>query len=262
MKKTYALINTVVVLAVIFWNYWSNTGAINGHTVGDLSDKYANLFTPAGYAFAIWGLIFLGLLVLVGSQLRMAFGDGANSETILQIGPWLTIANLGNATWIWVWLHEYTGLSVLVMLVVLFSLIQIVLRLNMERWDAPGPVIATVWWPICLYSGWIAVATIADIAAWLASMQWMAVFSDVQWTVIMISVAGLLNLIVLQSRNMREFALVGVWAIAAIAVRHWGEIPILQWVSVLWVVVLGVAILRHAYMNRHMGPFRHRAQVA
>ena len=77
MKKAYALINTVVVLAVIFWNYWSNTGAINGHTVGELSDKYANLFTPAGYAFAIWGLIFLGLLVLVWSQLRLAFGDGA-----------------------------------------------------------------------------------------------------------------------------------------------------------------------------------------
>ena len=259
MKKTYALVNTVVVLAVIFWNYWSNTGAINGHTVGELSDKYANLFTPAGYAFAIWGLIFLGLLVLVGSQLRMAFGGGAHSETILQIGPWLTIANLGNATWLWVWLHEYTGLSVLVMLVVLFSLIQIVLRLNMERWDAPGSLIATVWWPICLYSGWIAVATIANISAWLASMHWSPVFNEVQWTVIMISVAGLLNLVVLQTRNMREFASVGVWAIAAIAVRHWGEIPLLQWVSVLWVVVLGVAIMLHAYKNRHLGPFRNRA---
>ncbi|MEO7080418.1 MAG: tryptophan-rich sensory protein, partial [Flavobacteriales bacterium] len=213
MKKTYALINTVVVLAVIFWNYWSNTGAINGNTVGELSDKYANLFTPAAYAFAIWGLIFLGLLVLVGNQLRMAFGSGAHSETILQIGPWLTIAYLGNATWLWVWLHEYTGLSVLVMLVVLFSLLMIVLRLNMERWDAPLPVIATVWWPICLYSGWIAVATISNISAWLTSIHWVAVFSEVQWTVIMISVAGLLNLVMIWTRNMREFASVGVWAL-------------------------------------------------
>ena len=102
MKKTYALVNTIMVLAVRVGNYGSNTGASNGHTVGELSDKYANLFTPAGYAFAIWGLIFLGLLVLVGSQLRMAFGNGANSESILEIGPWLTIANLGNATWLWV----------------------------------------------------------------------------------------------------------------------------------------------------------------
>jgi len=261
MKKTYALINTVVVLAVIFWNYWSNTDAINGHTVGELSDKYANLFTPAGYAFTIWGLIFLGLLVLVGSQLRMAFGDGADSETILQIGPWLTIANLGNAAWLWFWLHEDIGVSVLIMLVILFSLMRIVLRLNMERWDAPGSLIATVWWPICVYSGWIAVATIANVSAWLESMHWSAVFSEVQWTVIMIGVAGLLNLIVLQTRNMREFASVGMWAIAAIAVKHWGKIPEIQWTCVLWMLVLGVATLRHAYKNRHLGPFRRRTPV-
>lgn len=262
MKKTYALLNTIVVLAVIFWNYWSNTGAINGHTVGEMSDKYANLFTPAGYAFAIWGLIFLELLVLVGSQLRMAFGNGANSESILQIGPWLTIANLGNAAWLWFWLHEQTGLSVLVMLVILFSLVQVILRLNMERWDAPLSVIATVWWPICLYSGWIAVATIANISAWLASMEWSAVFTEVQWTVIMISVAGLLNLMMIRTRNMREFASVGVWALVAIAVRHWDTMPVLQWTSLFWAVVLVVAILYHAYQNRHMGPFRRRAQVA
>ena len=176
MKKTYALINTGVVLAVIFWNYWSNTGAINGNTVGGMSDEYANLFTPAGYAFAIWGLIYLGLLTLVVNQLHMAFFGGEHSGTILQIGPWLTIANLGNAVWLWFWLQEQTGLSVVIMLVILFSLIQIILRLNMERWDAPLPVIAAVWWPICLYSGWIAVATIANISAWLASMHWSPVF--------------------------------------------------------------------------------------
>lgn len=262
MKKIYALINTLVVLAVIFWNYWSNTGAINGNTVGGLSDKYANLFTPAGYAFAIWGLIFLGLLVLVVNQLRLAFRGGTHSETILQIGPWLTIANLGNAVWLWFWLHEHIGWSVVVMLVILFSLLMIVLRLNMERWDAPLSVIATVWWPICFYSGWIAVATIANISAWLASMQWSPVFSEVQWTVIMISVAGLLNLVMIWTRNMREFASVGVWALVAIAVRHWDVIPVLQWTSVLWAAVLGIAIMAHAYQNRHEGPFRSRTQAS
>lgn len=262
MKKTYALINTVVVLAVIGWNYWSNTGAITGHTVGGLSYKYANLFTPAGYAFAIWGLIFLGLLVLVGDQLRLAFVGGAHSETILQMGPWLSIANVGNAAWLWFWLHEQTGVSVLVMLVILFSLVQVILRLNMERWDAPLSVIACVWWPICLYSGWIAVATIANIAAWLAGLQWSAGLNELQWTVVMISVAGILNLVMIWTRNMREFASVGVWALVAIAVRHWDTIPILQWTSVLWAVVLGIAIMVHAYKNRHAGPFRRRTEKA
>ena len=62
MRKFYAIANTLVIVGVIFWNYYSNTGAINDKTVGDISDDLYNLFTPSGYAFAIWGLIYLLLL--------------------------------------------------------------------------------------------------------------------------------------------------------------------------------------------------------
>ena len=256
MKKIYAVSNFLIVLAVIFWNYWSNTGIINGKTVGEVSDDYANLFTPAGYAFSIWGIIFLGLLVLTVYQLFLAFKEREYSDTILQIGPWLSIANLANAAWLWFWLTDQTGISVLIMLVILVALILVILRTNMERWDAPLKVIALVWWPICLYSGWIAVATIANISAWLAKMEWSAIFSEVQWTLIMISVAGILNLIMIYTRNMREFAAVGVWALIAISVRHWAEIPMIQWTALIWALVVSIAIMAHAYKNRETNPFR------
>lgn len=255
MKKTYAVLNAVVIVAVIFWNYWSNTGAVDGNSVGDLSDEYANLFTPAGYAFSIWGLIFLSLIVLAAYQLKLAFSGGDHSETILQIGPWLIVASVGNATWLWVWLHEQTGLSVLVMLVILFSLLQIIVQLNMERWDAPPKVIAMVWWPISIYSGWIAVATIANISAWLAKIGWLELFTEIQWAIIMVSIAALLNLFMIYTRSMREFAMVAIWAFIAIAVRHWNVIPSLQWVCVCWAVVLGVAVFIHGYKNLRTNPF-------
>ncbi|WP_323756062.1 hypothetical protein [Roseivirga sp.] len=256
MKKTYAILNTLVIFAIIFWNYWSNTAGINGNTVGGLSAEYVNLFTPAGYAFSIWGIIFIGLIVLGIHQIKLAFTNSDHSDSILKMGPWLIIANLGNAAWLWFWLNEQTGISVMVMLVILFSLVQIILRLNMERWDAPLKVIAWVWWPICAYSGWIAVATIANIAAYLAKIGWEAVFGELTWTLIMISVAGLLNLFMVYTRNMREFALVGIWAITAIAVRHWGEMPSIQWTAVFWIVVLTIAVTAHAYKNRETNPFR------
>jgi hypothetical protein len=258
MKKFYAILNTVIVVAMIFWNYWSNTGAINGTTVGEVSDRYANLFTPAGYAFIIWGLIFLGLLVLVGNQVRLAFRGGEHTDTILKIGPWLSIANVANGVWVWFWLNEQPGICVLLIFLLLFALIRIVLRLNMERWDAPLSLIATTWWPICIYSGWVAVASIANVAAWLASLEWVAVFTEVQWTVIMISVAGVLNLVMIFTRNMREFAAVGVWATVAIAVRHWDVMPALQWTSVFWAVVLSITIIFHAYRNKRYWPFFRR----
>lgn len=256
MKKTYAILNSLIILLVIFWNYWSNTGVINGVTVADLSDKYDNLFTPAGYAFAIWGVIFLGLIILAINQLRLAFGNGSHSESILQIGPWLIIANLGNAAWLWFWLNDQTRISVAVMLMILYALIKVIIRLNMERWDAPLSVIFFVWWPICVYSGWIAVATIANFSAWLTKTGWSMVFSEVQWTLIMISIAALLNLYMIISRNMREFAGVGIWAIVAIAVRHWGDIPNIQWVCVFWALVLFFSISVHGYKNRETSPIK------
>jgi hypothetical protein len=64
MKKTLALANGIALIITIFVNYLSNTGALNGNTMKVVSDKYFNYFTPAGFAFSIWGLIYVGLFDL------------------------------------------------------------------------------------------------------------------------------------------------------------------------------------------------------
>ncbi len=255
MKKFYAILNSAVIFAVVFWNYLSNTGVIGNSTVGEISAKYDNLFTPSGYAFAIWGVIFLALIVLGIAQVIWAFSNHRHSETITQIGPWLTLANLGNALWLYVWLNEYTGFSVLVMLFILVSLIMIILRLNMERWDAPFPIISAVWWPICLYSGWISVASIANVSAWLAKLEWSFAFSEITWTLLMISIAGLLHLFMIATRNMREFALVGVWALLAIAHRHADAYEAIYYTATIWSLILILAISLHAFLQRKTLPF-------
>jgi len=224
--------------------------------MGELSAEYANLFTPAGYAFAIWGIIFIALVVLGLNQIRLAFWGGKHSDTILKIGPWLLLTNLGNAAWLWFWLNEQTGISVLIMLFILATLIVIVNRLDLENWDAPLSVIATVWWPITIYFGWISVATIANISAWLAKLSWSWLLDDIQWAVVMISIAAILNIIMVLYRNMREFAAVGIWAITAIAVRHWDQIALIQWVCIFWIGILASTVLAHAYKNRAINPFK------
>lgn len=255
MKRFYALTNGLVIIALIAWNYAANAISINGNTIGSLSKEYENLFTPAGYAFSIWGPIYLGLLAHGIYQVKKVFFDKRDDGFVLQMGPWLIFANLANAAWVWFWLNENTGMSVVLMIAVLVSLILVILRLNMERWDAPLPIIVWVWWPICLYSGWIAVATIANFAAWLTKIGWQSIFSDVTWTVIMIILAALVNLFMIQTRNMREFAIVGVWALVAISVRHWDSRPLLQWTALVCALVLVLAISIHGYRNRATSPF-------
>ncbi len=250
MKKFYALTNLLVIVAVIAWNYAANTGMINGNSVGSVSDQLYNLFTPAGYAFSIWGLIYLGLVAHGIYQVKKAFFDKKDDDFILRIGPWLIIANLANSAWIWFWLNENTGISVLMIMLILVSLLLIVIRLNMARVAAPGSLAIWTWWPISLYSGWITVATVANVSAYLAKTGWEALFTETTWTVIMIAVAAIINLLVVYTRKMKIFAAVGVWAILAISVRHWGDIPVLQWTAFVCAVLLSLAILFQAFRRK------------
>ena len=56
MKKTLQIANIIAFIATVFINYLSNTGAINNTTIGEVAGSVNSLFTPAGYAFSIWGI--------------------------------------------------------------------------------------------------------------------------------------------------------------------------------------------------------------
>ncbi|MEL6135648.1 MAG: tryptophan-rich sensory protein, partial [Bacteroidota bacterium] len=72
-KKVLSILNLLMTLTFIGWNALSSSAGINGNTVGSLSAAYFNLFTPAGYAFSIWGIIFLTQLGLAGYLIYKAF---------------------------------------------------------------------------------------------------------------------------------------------------------------------------------------------
>ena len=115
------MLNAFVTAAVVGWNFWTARYGLNGRTVGGMSDVYDTLFTPAGYAFSIWGFIFLGLIANALYQLWLAFRAGAPEDAALarhratyfeRLGPWLMLTNLANCTWIVLWLGEWTAASV------------------------------------------------------------------------------------------------------------------------------------------------------
>ncbi|MCA9581830.1 MAG: hypothetical protein KC416_08545, partial [Myxococcales bacterium] len=249
-----AIVNLVVVLGTIAWNYGANAIGVAGNTVGSLSDQYNALFTPAGYAFSIWGLIFLGLVAngvyLAWSAFSQAPGGGASSDTILRMVPPLVVANLANCAWIWLWLTERTGLSLVAMAVILFSLGVVIVRLDIARWNAPMATIAWLWWPAAIYAGWIVVASIANAAAYLSKVGWLHESNEVGWTVAMIVLATVVDLTMVLWRNLREVAGVGIWALVAISVRHAGEIPTIAVAAGIGAGVLALVVVAHAYQNR------------
>jgi hypothetical protein len=222
MKKTLQVANIVALLVTIVMNYLSNTGFFNNSTMATVSARYQNLFTPAGYAFSIWGLIYIGLIAFAIRQSQGLFNTKPVREVVEKIGWMFVISCIANCLWILAWLYDYTGASVVIMIVLLTSLCSIVLRTRMELDLIFFRKIALECWPFALYLGWICVAIIANIAAYLTKIKWEGFgLSAASWTIIMIAAATLINLLLIWQRNLRESATAGIWALIAVAVANW-----------------------------------------
>jgi len=257
MKKTLQIANGFALVSTIIINYLSNTGVFNGKTVAQISGKYQNYFTPSGYAFSIWGLIYLGLLAFVIYTGRGLFKKVEDEWPVLEIGWWFVISCIANSCWVIAWLYDYTGLTVIIMIIMLISLVKIILNTRMELDDLPLKKIAFVWWPFCIYSGWISVALIADVAAYLTKINWNGFgITQIGWTILMICVAGILNLYITWKRNMREFAIVGVWALVAIAIANWNVAESLVISPFVVAIILFINIAIHGYINRETNPWK------
>lgn len=218
MKKILAICNIIALIATVFINYLSNTGIFNGNTMKTVSDKYFNYFTPAGYAFSIWGLIYLGLFGFVIYTGRVLFKK-TQDETLLKIGWWFVLSCIGNSLWVMAWLFDYTGLSVLIMLVMLMSLIKILTAVGFQKSSTKH--YACVYLPFSVYLGWISVALVACVSAYLTKINWTGFgISAINWAIIMVIVAGLVNLFMISIKNIREFGFVGIWALLAISVSN------------------------------------------
>ncbi|WP_307457747.1 tryptophan-rich sensory protein [Chryseobacterium sp. SORGH_AS_0447] len=202
-------------------NYLSNTGSINNETMASISGKYHNLFTPAGYAFSIWGPIYLGLLGFVIYYGPFTKNTEPKEKVVLNIGWWFIISCIANSLWIFTWLHEYTFITIPIMVLLFVSLLKMILnnRDFIQSRDFKTTVFLRL--PFYIYAGWVSVALIADVAAYLTKIQWSGFgIPETGWTILMFVVAALIHLYMIWKQNMSAFALVAVWALIAIAVAN------------------------------------------
>ena len=159
MRKYFPLVATLVVIAV---NAAANIVPINGVRTGDLSALYPTGFTPAGWVFAIWSLIYAGLLAFSVYAARVGPDESARVSRV--VSPYL-LSCTANALWIFMWHYEVILGSLACMLVLFGSLIAVYVRL----YAGPPASLAQrvcVDMPFSLYLGWITTATLANLAAW------------------------------------------------------------------------------------------------
>lgn len=225
-------------LGMIAANALPNALQLRGETTGSVSGKVRTLFTPAGYAFSIWSLIYLGLLAFAVYQLLPAQRGRRLLDRLRR--PYL-VSCLLNSSWIFIWHYELTGLSALVIAALLTSLLVCYVRLDSARGAAPASVRLLVLAPFSLYAAWVTVATIVNVAVALTAYGWEGgPLAPATWSVVMTLVAFVLALVVAWPRRDWVFLAVVAWATTAIGVAQ-AAYPAIRWtahtVAVLLVVV-------------------------
>ncbi|WP_182201427.1 TspO/MBR family protein [Paraliobacillus salinarum] len=226
--------NLVAILMVIAVNGLANILPINGQTTGEISNQLPVLFTPAGYVFSIWGLIYALLVLWVLRQLPSQRRDLPLYQETFGL---FWISCVLNVAWILSWHYNYFAVSVIVMISLLITLIVMYLKVKERKQNTLDLL------PFSIYLGWISVATIANISYYLIYIDWNGFgLSDQIWTMIMLVIAAVLAIWFRSSERDIFYPLVFVWAIIGIGVKNQATYPVLSYFAYAIAAIIFISL--------------------
>jgi hypothetical protein len=243
-----ALIATVLNIA---FNYLSQRLALGEGSIAQISARHDSLFTPAPYAFAIWGVIYAATALYAIHQLLP-------SQRITDAHDRLArpIISLNALAMVWIAAFRFELLAASLLLIVAMLVASAlyfvraraaVVRHELSRWAL---LPATLWF------AWLSVAVIANASLWAAAMGWTGSI-QIRWTLAMIAIATLLGLGIGYRYRSWLYPLVIAWASAAIWVRHSGNFQLVATAALASTVVLvGWAVYCAVRARRDRSGFR------
>jgi hypothetical protein len=231
MKNTLHQISVVIViLATITINVLANALPLNGQNTGQISDRFQVYFVPAGFVFAIWGLIYIGLLAYAVFQ---ALPSQKDNPRLQATGWWVVLGGLANSMWIFLWHYEQFVGTLGAMLILLATLIITYLNLGTGKTKVSSAETWAVRVPFSIYLGWISVATIANVSDVLDFLKWNQFgISDGTWMIAILAVVVVLAALMNFIRRDIAYTAVLLWALAGIGVKfpQQGIITIATWI--------------------------------
>ncbi|MDY6056109.1 TspO/MBR family protein [Micrococcus sp.] len=204
---------------------------------------------PATPAFSIWSVIYAGLLGYGVWQTLAA----AQSERQGRLRPWILASLVLNVAWLWVVQAGWLGLSVVVILLLAAVLVRVLVILETTARPRHWADRILVDGVQGLHLGWVTVATLANLTAWLASRGWTgAPLMPTTWAQVMLVLAVILGAVTaVYSGGRLSAAAALAWGLVwigvgradgsgpnsgAVAVTAWGSavIVLLCWLAALW----------------------------
>ncbi|MGH1524897.1 tryptophan-rich sensory protein [Leifsonia sp. L25] len=206
----------------------------------------ATLVAPAGPAFAIWSVVYLGL---AGYAIWQALPSQAARRRQRAVGYWIIASLLLNAAWIVAVQAGLLALSVPIIGLLLVVLVVAFVRLRHEPGDTTADAVLLDG-TVGLYLGWAMVATAADVAAWLqtAGFTGFGMPPEVWAMAVLAALAVVACALAVWDRGRLAPALASAWGLVWIAVsRSAGGLPsavvaVTALASAILVIMVAVAV--------------------
>lgn len=225
------MLATVVNLVL---NGLAGAGVLFGRDTGAVSDAATTPITPAGWTFAVWSVIFVGVAVTALWQALPAH-RGARWDAI---GVPLVVANVLNGLWQVPWLLERFGGAALVIAGILGALVWLYVRLDAMRLD--GSELWALGVPTALWMTWLAFAAPLNWTVWLRSLGWVptGALAVVAPVALVVAVGGVLGWLVSRTGDAAAVA-VALWALLGIYAANGDATSIAGALAVAALLILG-----------------------
>lgn len=228
-------LNVIALIFALVLNGLATALPLNGIDTAAVSDRLNVLFTPAGYVFSIWGVIYIALVIWTLRQFKQ---DQQMRAVYQDTHRLFWLINLLNGIWLITWHYFYFGIGVIIMVLLLVSLISMYTIINQVKETTFDRI------PFSLYLGWISVATIANISYYLTEIGWGGFgISDEVWTVIMLVIAFILATLFRYIHSDIVYPLVFVWALIGVGIKNQGTSELVSMVSFIISALLILVIL-------------------
>ncbi|KRA16256.1 hypothetical protein [Lysobacter sp. Root604] len=218
--------------------WWSQRGAF-GPDNATLSDRYPTLLVAAGYAFAIWGPIFLCDALFAFWQSRR---PRERDATLARIRPAATAGFALTALWMPVFSQQRFGLALLVIWAALACIGWCALVLSRDPDPLPGQR-WLAWLPLSLHAGWLSLAALLDTAQTIVAYRLLPSGDMLAWSLGLYAVAAAL-LLTLNARMRGNWAytLAALWGLVGVYVQQ-SRSPLPGATVAAWVALAIAAVL-------------------
>ena len=240
---TIIIATVITIVANLF------SGFITGKSVAAISDRFPVPVTPAGWAFSVWGIIYVGLIAYAIYQ---ALPAQRTNPRLRRIGYLYLLGCVANVAWLFLWVNELITLSLVAMVVLLLSLITLYLRANMNRTNIDHAERWCVNIPFGIYMGWITVATIVNVTVVLYNLGWNGLgISPYIWTTILLVVGTVIALSVGITRVDIAYMATVAWAYSAILAKNL-PVPMITITAGVMIAILLLGIVLIAVRRKQL----------